>query len=127
MDVVRLRKMTRKSVMGFGKYEDSTVGHLIDYQKTPYLRWVYYNNSNIDFMPDVLDEIHIPEEYRIPKPGKAPEMTEIVYQANQEKLSGLKKHIHKIKVRRSNRVKDRLIKMRSNESKIRLRAKNQWK
>lgn len=127
MDVVRLRKMTRKSVMGFGKYEDSTVGHLIDYQKTPYLRWVYYNNSNIDFMPDVLDEIHIPVEYRIPKPGKAPEMAEIVYQANQAKISGLNKHIHKIKVRRSNRVKDRLSRMKSNESKIRLMAKNQWK
>lgn len=37
------------------------------------LRWYYYNCSKISFLPVILDEIGITEEWRIPKPGKDPE------------------------------------------------------
>lgn len=64
-----LRKLTKKSTLKFGKWSDLTIGNLIKIEK-PYLRWVYFNSSNIDFMDDVLTEIEIPTEFKISKPGK---------------------------------------------------------
>lgn len=68
---VILRKLTRKSLLTFGKYHDFRVGDLINTGKHKYLRWVYFNNSMITFFEDILDEIKIPEAYRIKKPGKS--------------------------------------------------------
>jgi hypothetical protein len=73
-DVVLLRKLSRKSTMKFGQYEELTVQDIINLTKHKYLRWVYFNCSNIDFMDDVLDEIRIPENFRIKKPIKKPEL-----------------------------------------------------
>lgn len=71
---VILRKLTRKSVLGFGKHADLTVGGLLKADRYSYLRWVYYNCSNITFMDNILDLISIPEEERITKPGKDVEL-----------------------------------------------------
>lgn len=60
--------------MKFGQYEELTVQDIINLTKHKYLRWVYFNCSNIDFMDDVLDEIRIPENFRIKKPIKKPEL-----------------------------------------------------
>jgi hypothetical protein len=84
-DVVLLRKLTRKSMMNFGKYYDLTVQEIIDLLKHKYLRWVYFNCSNIDFFEDVLDEIKIPLEFRIIKPSKKPILHE---QCNEYILDG---------------------------------------
>lgn len=127
MDVVRLRKLTTKSVLGFGKYQDSTVGHLLGYNQTTYLRWVYYNCSNIDFAEDILDLIHVSTENRIAKPGKAPEIYERVYQEQKEKCFGLNLHIRELKRKKRARVKARLCCMNNNLSKAALRSFNQWK
>lgn len=70
MDTVRLRTLTEKSVIGFGRYSDSTVGMLISYEKTHYLRWCYFNFESITFTDDILSKIHIPNNFRINKPGK---------------------------------------------------------
>lgn len=69
-DVTLLRKLTKKSIMKFGKHRDLTVQELINLYEKKYLRWVYFNCSNIDFMEDVLEEIKIPLNYRIQKPSK---------------------------------------------------------
>lgn len=127
MERVTLRKLTRKSIIGFGKHSDMSVGQLIDFQKTPYLRWVYFNMSNIDFMPEILDEIHVPDEYRIANPGKKPEYADIVYDLNQDGISALEKHKNKLQRNASSRVKGRLAVMNANYSKAYLRSKNQWK
>jgi len=73
-DVTLLRKLTRKSVLKFGQYSDLSVQEMINLKKHKYLRWVYFNCSNIDFMEDVLDEIKIHLDFRIPKPSKKPEL-----------------------------------------------------
>ena len=73
-DVTLLRKLTRKSTLKFGQYSDLSVQDIINIKKNKYLRWVYFNCSNIDFFEDVLDEIKIPLEFRIPKPSKNPEL-----------------------------------------------------
>jgi Rps23 Pro-64 3,4-dihydroxylase Tpa1-like proline 4-hydroxylase len=69
-DVTLLRTLTRKSILKFGKYSDLQVQNLLDLQRYKYLRWVYFNCSNISFMNDILDEIRIPLNFRIVKPSK---------------------------------------------------------
>lgn len=70
--VTTLRKLTKKSRIGFGKHADLTVQQLLDLHEGPYLVWMYYCCAEIDFFPDVLDSIYIKEENRIKKPGKIP-------------------------------------------------------
>jgi len=69
----QLRKLTKKSTLKFGKWADLTIENLLKMEKQ-YLRWVYYNSSNIDFMDDVLDELGITTEFKIQKPGKDTEL-----------------------------------------------------
>jgi hypothetical protein len=88
MDALRLRTLTKKSVLGFGKYSDLTVMHVLNSNHTRYLRWVYYNCDMISFMDDILEEIRIPETHRIEKPGKNPEMHEELNDLIESKMPG---------------------------------------
>lgn len=72
------RVLTLKSKLGFGKYDDSTIESIIRLEKHGYLRWVYFNYSGIDFIPEILDTIQIPLEHRLIKPAKNPELLELV-------------------------------------------------
>jgi hypothetical protein len=72
--VVLLRKLTNKSVINFGKYFDLTVQQCLDTKKRKYLRWVYFNCSNITFTDELLDELLIPVDYRFDKPNKNVEL-----------------------------------------------------
>ena len=72
--VVLLRKLTNKSIMNFGKYFDLTVQQCLDTKKRKYLRWVYFNCSNITFTDELLDELLIPVGYRFDKPSKNVEL-----------------------------------------------------
>ena len=74
MDVPLLRTMTEKSIMGFGRHTDLSVGQLLALRHTKYLRWVYYNCSKITFTEEILKKIHIGEDYRIDKPGTNKEL-----------------------------------------------------
>lgn len=73
-DVTLLRKLSRKSILKFGQYSELTVQEIINLNKHKYLRWVYFNSSKIDFMEDILDEIRIPQNFRIDKPSKNSEL-----------------------------------------------------
>lgn len=84
-DVTLLRKLTRKSILGFGKHKDLTVQNLIDLDKKSYLRWVYYNCSKIDFMEDILKEIFKQDFVRLNKPDKNPELYEAYLKKWMEK------------------------------------------
>lgn len=70
MSVVLLRKLTEKSTLKFGKYADLTVLYLLEHQKKNYLRWVYFNSSNITFTDEILDKLNITQEFRFDKPNK---------------------------------------------------------
>lgn len=69
MDVLRLRKLSWKSLIGFGKFADMTVHQVYSLKHTQYLRWVYFNSSKISFTDEILDLL-IPKGFRIDKPGK---------------------------------------------------------
>jgi len=69
MDVILLRKLSSKSLLGFGKYADMTVSQVIAINKKIYLKWCYYNLSNISFIDEILDELYIIGDYVIEKPG----------------------------------------------------------
>lgn len=68
MEVVRLRKLTYKSVLPYGKYKGkvveevkkSDVGHLV---------WLYYHVEWLSYVDEVLDDLKIFPEQRIEKPG----------------------------------------------------------
>ena len=65
--------MARKSEFTFGKWELYTVQQVLDLKGYRSLRWYYYNCSMVSFLPDILDELWITEEWRIEKPGTDPE------------------------------------------------------
>lgn len=71
---VLLRKLTLKSIIGFGKYSDCTVGMVLSLRKTRLLRWYYYNCSNIDFNQEIKDLIGIYSDFEIKKPGVNPDV-----------------------------------------------------
>ena len=68
-----LRTLARASVLDFGRHKDRTVQQLLDLKHYRAIRWYYYNCSMISFLPDILEEVGITEEWRIQKPGKNPE------------------------------------------------------
>jgi hypothetical protein len=71
-DVTLLRTLTRKSTLKFGKYHDLTVQNVMDYQNMKgrsLLKFYYFNSSKISFVDELLDELGIPPELRITKPG----------------------------------------------------------
>jgi hypothetical protein len=85
--VVLLRKLTNKSVLNFGKYFDLTVQQILDTKKRKYLRWVYFNCSNITFTDELLDELLIPFDYRFDKPSKNIELGEKLDEKLKESYS----------------------------------------
>ncbi len=74
--MITLRKLTFKSKIGFGKYENRTVQNLIDNRKHSKLIAMYYNYEKISFVDEVLKELRITEEYQINKPGVDKDMKE---------------------------------------------------
>jgi len=71
--VIKLRNLTYKSQLLFGKFKDCTVQDLLNMQLTGYLRWVYYNCDKITYIPEILEKIYVQEEDMITKPGKDPQ------------------------------------------------------
>ena len=71
-----LRKLSWKSQLKFGEFEDSTVRMVFDLglKERTRLVWYYYNCSNITYMDEILSEMKIGEDVKIDKPSKNPSM-----------------------------------------------------
>ena len=130
-DVTLLRKLTRKSTLKFGIHSDLSVQEIINLNNHKYLRWVYFNCSNIDFFEDILDEIRIPLEFRIPKPSKNPELH---FELNNHILDGCTEDFKNFLLKKNKRISLKLTKGKSickikqhenNFKKDYLRRKNQ--
>ena len=65
-----LRKMTMRSIIGFGIYPDLAVQELIQLRKHKELLKMYYGLEKIDFDSEVKQFLKITPEREIPKPGK---------------------------------------------------------
>lgn len=87
---ILLRKLTLKSKIGFGVYQNETVEKVIGMQKNKVLRDIYFNNSNITFIDEILETIGITEEFRIKKPGKNKELGA---KLNKKKWVGMMRYI----------------------------------
>lgn len=94
---ILLRTLARKSVLDFGKYEGRSVQQVIDLKNTRMLRWYYYNCSMISFLPDILDELGITEEWRIPKPGKDPEKGKALDKKKDQRIAEFRKRAYEEK------------------------------
>jgi hypothetical protein len=69
---VNLRKLTRKSRLGFG-YRDIkhiTIQDILIMNKHKELIKIYFGLGKINFTDDILEELGISEDMRIKKPGK---------------------------------------------------------
>jgi len=74
MEVTRLRTMTYKSIIGFGKYAEMSISMLMPLQEgRQYLRWAYFHLEKINYIDDILKELRM-EKYVIEKPGTSEEM-----------------------------------------------------
>lgn len=78
-----LRKLARKSIFHFGRYEGSPVGSIVDTDEY-YIAWIYYHIAGISFVDEILEQIHITGELTISKPG----MSEEVYEKYRSKIFG---------------------------------------
>lgn len=89
MDVTLLRKLTKKSIVGFGVYKENTVDNLIKCGKGLVLVYYYYKYNKITFVDEVLDEIDIPTEFRISKPDSDLDMYQkwVEYQKSKNNTS----------------------------------------
>lgn len=66
---MHFRKLTFKSILGFGNNRDYTVEKVIKYGRSADLCKIYYTMSHITFFDDVLLELGLTAEWRIDKPG----------------------------------------------------------
>ena len=75
---VNLRKLTRKSRLGFGyrDIKDITVQDIMIMNKHKELIKIYFGLGKINFTDDILDELGISEDMRIQKPGKISDYNE---------------------------------------------------
>ena len=62
--------MTEKSIVGFGRFTDQTIGQLIiRTDKIIDVIHMYFGLSHISFHDDLLNKLKITSEWRIQKPG----------------------------------------------------------
>jgi hypothetical protein len=75
---VNLRKLTRKSRLGFGYKEikEIRIQDILIMNKHKELIKIYFGLDKITFMDDILDELGISEDMRIEKPGKIRDLEE---------------------------------------------------
>jgi len=126
-DVIKLRKLSRKSVIDFGMNEGLRIQDLLNLRKYRQLRYIYYAYSKLSFLDDILEEIGITEDFKINKPGKDLEMNKKINKCKDEISFGLTKHIRKLQVKKQNR-RDRVLKRVASNikfSKANLTRKNQ--
>lgn len=78
MDSVTKRILTRKSILKFGRVEirDLSVQMIIDSRQEREIVSAYFGLSKIDFLPEILDELLVPLNMRIEKPGKVTDLKE---------------------------------------------------
>lgn len=74
MSTVLLRKLTFKSVLGFGNYSNETVQRMFELYQQKKLIAAYYKLDKITFIDEILNKLGITEQYRIAKPGKDKKM-----------------------------------------------------
>lgn len=81
--IAKLRVLTKKSRIGFGKHHDKTVADILICDKT-YIAFAYYNIQHISFCDEILDEMEL---IRIDKPGKSDETFKAWRRAQSDKYT----------------------------------------
>jgi|SRR6478736_390618 len=97
---MKFRKLTEKSMIGFGSYRDWTVEALLKHGKHVDLCQMYFNMSHITFFDNILDLLKITEAWRIQKPGsdrdKGRDFTHFNYPDEMElRTANAKRHEYK--------------------------------
>ena len=102
-----LRRLTKLSTLGFGRYREQKVGTILLLYPN-YLIWVYFNSSHIDFNDEIKTELLITDDIALPKPGTNKDFViyKHMYKVNEAKFGILSEKrrmgigSHKRKVRK---------------------------
>jgi len=117
---VNLRKLTRKSRLGFG-YRDIkhiTIQDILIMNKHKELIKIYFGLGKINFTDDILEELGITEDMKIEKPGKIEDYEE------RDKI--VAKALVTVKARRKEEIaafRKMAEEMRNNEKKLKSEEK----
>lgn len=95
MSNLLLRRLTRKSKIGFGDHKDLCVQELLNLSKYKELIKMYYMLDKIDFDDDVKEELEIRFERVISKPGKNYQMYYDNVYAIVTEIHDMKRTFHK--------------------------------
>ena len=130
-DVTLLRTLTRKSKLKYGQSFDRTVADMLIQDRMRLAR-DYFHLSAITFTDEVLDEIGIPLEMRISKPGKLPyrEAQMAFWQVTKMKNADLKERVGERAYMNicNGRKRDAKIILSTSERAVRqIRSKLAWK
>lgn len=115
--VVRLRTLTMKSIVPYGKYEGQEVSKVLTMSKMA-IRWLYYCVQWISFTDDVLEVVGIKGKWRIDKPATDREAYEKWKNIMFEQLYGDKRYF----IRRAQERKAQVARVRVAERKENLSA-----
>lgn len=105
MEVILLRTLTEKSQLKFGRYADLVVREILNLQHPGYLRWCYFNCNKISFVDEIFEEIRIPENYRIEKPGKNPELGKKLDEEIWGRKHGIERHVKDLTIKKERKRK----------------------
>lgn len=87
---IRLRKLTLKSKMDTGRYENWTVAEILEKNES-YIPWCYYNLEKISFVDEVMEKLpHWVIENPIQKPGCDRDLWLILKETHFEKRRSYK-------------------------------------
>jgi len=140
-DIVLLRTLTRKSIIGFGNFKDLTVQNLIDTRQQRKLLEIYYFCRNIDYMPDIKEELFILDDRVIDKKKYEEDRFNKIYYKNinfcydkileneNEKFGKFQSIGNKMKRKKLNKAVQKSIEQALNRtifSKGAQQRKNQW-
>lgn len=141
MEVLHLRTMTLKSIIGFGLYKDYSVNDMFIQNKRKELLSMYYRLDRISFNQEIKDKLFITKERELNKPGKDMiRATEIIKQCMNDYYDSLNRlmtetaimlRCNKIKRTRNKLLKSRVLKVerinKAATTKARLQTKNHGK
>lgn len=101
---MHFRKLTEKSIIGFGNYKDWTVKGMIERHKEMQLISIYFQMSHITFFDDILAILKITPEWQIEKPG-----------VNKERYHEFRNLVWPERAQEGREMYERIIKQRANQ------------
>lgn len=111
--------------MDAGKFAGMKIGEILNLHHTRYLRWIYFNYSNLSFDESLLKKIGITKKWQITKPGKNPELGIHLNKIKELRMHGL--DFLKNRGRDKKKYRNQIIRRQIGEAILYSKANLAWK